>query len=105
MTYNYEMIKILVVDDEVDLEPLICQRFRKKIHDGKYTFLFAHHGLEALSKLLEHPETGIILCDMNMPEMDGLTLLSKLKELKNPALKTVIVSAYGDMDNIRTAMN
>jgi sigma-B regulation protein RsbU (phosphoserine phosphatase) len=105
MTQDYERIKILVVDDEVDLEPLICQRFRKQIRDGKYNFLFAHHGLEALSKLLEHPETGIILCDINMPEMDGLTLLSKLKELKNPALKTVIVSAYGDMENIRTAMN
>ena len=98
-------IKILVVDDEVDLEPLVRQKFRRQIRDGVYDFLFAFNGLEALAKLLEYPEIGIILSDINMPEMDGLTLLTKLKELKNPSLKTVIVSAYGDMDNIRTAMN
>ena len=104
---NYPMknIKILVVDDEVDLEPLVRQRFRKQIRQEVYHFLFAHNGLEALSMLIEHPEIGIILSDINMPEMDGLTLLLKLKELKNPSLKTVIVSAYGDMENIRTAMN
>jgi phosphoserine phosphatase RsbU/P len=100
-----KQIKILVVDDEVDLEPLVRQRFRKQIRENIYDFIFAHNGLEALSKLIEYPQIGIILSDINMPEMDGLTLLMKLKELKNPALKTVIVSAYGDMDNIRTAMN
>ncbi|MBL7138017.1 MAG: SpoIIE family protein phosphatase [Bacteroidales bacterium] len=105
MEHLNKNIKILVVDDEVDLEPLVRQRFRRQIRDGVYDFLFAHHGLEALSKLIEHPEIGIILSDINMPEMDGLTLLLKLKELKNPSLKTVIVSAYGDMENIRTAMN
>ena len=98
-------IKILVVDDEIDLEPLVRQKFRRQIREGIYDFLFAFNGLEALAKLLEFPEIGIILSDINMPEMDGLTLLTKLKELKNPGLKTVIVSAYGDMDNIRTAMN
>ena len=98
-------IKIMVVDDEVDLEPLIRQKFRRQIRDGLYIFEFAHNGLEALAKLIEHPEIGIILSDINMPEMDGLTLLMKLKELKNPGLKTVVVSAYGDMENIRTAMN
>jgi sigma-B regulation protein RsbU (phosphoserine phosphatase) len=97
--------KILVVDDEPDLESLIRQRFRKQIRNNEYEFVFAANGLEALAKLLEHKNTGIILSDINMPEMDGLTLLAKLNELKNPALKTVIVSAYGDMDNIRTAMN
>ena len=97
--------KMLVVDDEPDLESLIRQRFRKKIRDGEYDFVFAHNGLEALARLLEHSDIGIILSDINMPEMDGLTLLSKMNELKNPALRTVIVSAYGDMDNIRTAMN
>ena len=95
----------MVVDDEVDLEPLIRQKFRKEIREGVYDFVFAHNGLEALAKLLEMPEIRLILSDINMPEMDGLTLLTKLKELKNPALKTVIVSAYGDMENIRTAMN
>lgn len=97
--------KILVVDDEPDLESLIRQRFRKKIHLKEYDFVFARNGLEALAKLLEHNDIGLILSDINMPEMDGLTLLAKLNELKNPALRTVIVSAYGDLDNIRTAMN
>ncbi len=95
----------MVVDDEVDLEPLVLQRFRRQIRNNEYLFHFAHNGLEALALLIEHPEISIILSDINMPEMDGLTLLSQLKELKNPMLKTVIVSAYGDMDNIRTAMN
>ena len=98
-------LKIMVVDDEIDLEPLIRQKFRKQIREGHYNFVFAFNGLDALAKLIEYPEIGIILSDINMPEMDGLTLLMKLKEMKNPALKTVIVSAYGDMDNIRTAMN
>jgi sigma-B regulation protein RsbU (phosphoserine phosphatase) len=97
--------KIMVVDDEPDLESLIRQRFRRQIRDSEYDFVFAATGLEALSRLLEFPDINIILSDINMPEMDGLTLLAKLNELKNPALKTVIVSAYGDMDNIRTAMN
>lgn len=95
----------MVVDDEVDLEPLILQRFRKQIRNEEYDFVFAHNGFEALSKLIEFPDIGLILSDINMPEMDGLTLLLKLKELQNPKLKTVIVSAYGDMENIRTAMN
>jgi phosphoserine phosphatase RsbU/P len=97
--------RIMVVDDEPDLESLIQQRFRKKIRANEYEFIFASNGLEALAKLLEHPDICIVLSDINMPEMDGLTLLAKLNELKNPALKTVIVSAYGDMENIRTAMN
>lgn len=97
--------KILVVDDEVDLESLVRQKFRKQIRDGKYDFVFALNGVEALAKIIEYPEIGIVLSDINMPEMDGLTLLARLKELKNTQLKTVIVSAYGDMDNIREAMN
>ncbi len=97
--------KILVVDDEIDLEPLVRQKFRRHIREGVYNFIFAFNGVEALAKITEFPEIGIVLSDINMPEMDGLTLLTRLKELKNPGLKTVIVSAYGDMDNIRTAMN
>ncbi|MGE4569391.1 MAG: PP2C family protein-serine/threonine phosphatase [Bacteroidales bacterium] len=100
-----QQVKILVVDDEVDLESLIRQKFRRQIRDEVYDFVFAHNGLEALTKLIEYPEIGVVLSDINMPEMDGLTLLLKLKELKNPSLRTVVVSAYGDMDNIRTAMN
>ncbi len=102
---NLDSIKILVVDDEIDLEPMMRQKFRKEIRAGTYEFVFALNGVEALKKIIEYPEIGIVLSDINMPEMDGLTLLTRLKELQNPALKTVIVSAYGDMENIRTAMN
>jgi sigma-B regulation protein RsbU (phosphoserine phosphatase) len=98
-------VKILVVDDESDMEPMIRQKFRRHIREKTFDFEFAFNGVEALEKIVEFPEIGIVLSDINMPEMDGLTLLSKLKEMKNPGLKTVIISAYGDMDNIRTAMN
>jgi class 3 adenylate cyclase/ActR/RegA family two-component response regulator len=98
------MAKILVVDDEADLELLIKQKFRRKIRENTYKFVFAQNGVEALKKLQEHPDLDIVLSDINMPEMDGLTLLTKLPEA-NPIIKAVIVSAYGDMENIRTAMN
>jgi len=98
-------VKILSVDDEVDLEVLLTQYFRRKIRKGEYEFFFAHNGLEALQVLLKHPDIDIILSDINMPEMDGLTLLTKINEMRNPALKCIMVSAYGDMSNIRQAMN
>ena len=98
------MAKILVVDDEVDLEMLIKQKFRQKIRERKYEFVFAINGKDALDKLDQHNDVEILLCDINMPEMDGLTLLLKLKD-RSPLIKSVIVSAYGDMDNIRIAMN
>ena len=98
-------VKILSVDDETDLELLLTQYFRRKIRKGEYEFFFAHNGLEALQVLLKHPDIDIILSDINMPEMDGLTLLTKINEMRNPSLKCIMVSAYGDMDNIRHAMN
>jgi YesN/AraC family two-component response regulator len=98
------MAKILVVDDEVDLEVLVKQKFRKKIRENVYQFIFAQNGEEALQKVKDHPDVDIILSDINMPVMDGLTLLSRLPEA-NPLIKAVVVSAYGDMQNIRTAMN
>lgn len=98
------MSKILVVDDEPDLEVLIKQKFRQKIREGKYVFVFADNGKNALDKLHEHEDIDILLSDINMPIMDGLTLLSKLNE-QHSLVKSVIVSAYGDMENIRTAMN
>ena len=98
------MAKILVVDDETDLELLVKQKFRQKIRESVYEFIFAKNGEEALQKVKEHPDLDIILSDINMPVMDGLTLLSRLPEA-NPMLKAVVVSAYGDMQNIRTAMN
>lgn len=98
------MVKILVVDDEADLEVLIKQKFRKKIREQAYEFVFAINGVHALEQLEKHNDVVLVLCDINMPEMDGLTLLSELNE-KHALLKSIIVSAYGDMDNIRTAMN
>ena len=98
-------VKILSVDDEMDLELLLTQYFRRKIRKGEYEFHFAHNGLEALTLLLKHKDFDIILSDINMPEMDGLTLLTKINEMQNPALKCIMVSAYGDMGNIRQAMN
>lgn len=98
-------IKILSVDDEMDLELLFTQYFRRKIRKGEYEFFFAHNGLEALQVLLAHQDIDIVLSDINMPEMDGLTLLAKINEMRNPACKCIMVSAYGDMGNIRQAMN
>lgn len=98
-------IKILSVDDELDLEILLTQYFRRKIKKGEYEFSFAHTGLEALQMLLVKPDFDVILSDINMPEMDGLTLLTKINEMRNPTLKCIMVSAYGDMENIRSAMN
>jgi adenylate cyclase len=98
------MAKILVADDEPDLEALIKQKFRKKIRENHYEFIFAENGKDALEKINQNPDVDIVLSDINMPEMDGLTFLSHLKEV-NSLIKAVIVSAYGDMENIRVAMN
>jgi adenylate cyclase len=98
------MAKILVVDDEADLELLVKQKFRRKIRENIYEFVFAQNGEDALKKLGEHPDIDVMLSDINMPVMDGLTLLTRLTE-SNAILKAVMVSAYGDMQNIRTAMN
>jgi adenylate cyclase len=96
--------KILAVDDEADFEMLIRQRFRHQIRDNEFSFRFARHGEEALSVLAAEPDTELLLLDINMPVMDGLTLLSELRRRQSPA-RAIIVSAYGDMANIRTAMN
>lgn len=98
-------IKILCVDDEAPIDMLMKQYFRRKIRSGEYEFLFARNGLEALAILYNNPDIEIILSDINMPEMDGLTLLAKVNEMRNPALRVIMVSAYGDMQNIRQAMN
>jgi sigma-B regulation protein RsbU (phosphoserine phosphatase) len=87
------------------MEELIKQGFRRKIRKNEMDFVFARNGIDALIKLNEHQDIDLILSDINMPEMDGLTLLDKVKDLNKTALKTIMVSAYGDMDNIRTAMN
>ncbi len=95
---------ILVVDDEPDLEALVLQKFRRQIREGAVAFVFAHDGLEALQKIEAHPDVDMVVSDINMPRMDGLSLLAKLQEADDKK-STIIVSAYGDMSNIRTAMN
>ena len=99
MTY-----KILVVDDEPDLEPLVLQRMRRHIRRGRYEFVFAHNGVEALEQLAADPGIDMVVSDINMPRMDGLTLLEQIPNV-SPDIRAIIVSAYGDMKNIRTAMN
>jgi adenylate cyclase len=95
---------ILVVDDEPDLEALVLQKFRRQIREGQVQFVFAHDGIEALESIEQYPHVDMVVSDINMPRMDGLSLLQKLQEAEEKK-STVIVSAYGDMSNIRTAMN
>jgi adenylate cyclase len=96
--------QILVVDDEPDLEALILQKFRHQIRNGAVSFRFARDGVEALSALKAGGGIDLVVTDINMPRMDGLSLLQKLQESEEK-ISTIIVSAYGDMSNIRTAMN
>lgn len=96
--------KILIVDDEPDVEVLMTQRFRRQLREKKFLFAFAHNGIQALDALEKDPEIRLVISDINMPEMDGLTLLRNIST-KFPSVIPIIVSAYGDMNNIRAAMN
>ena len=96
--------KILAVDDEPDFERLVRQRMRREIRSSRYDFVFAGNGIEALERLNEQPDIDMVISDINMPEMDGLTLLEQIASV-DPRIRCVIVSAYGDMKNIRQAMN
>jgi phosphoserine phosphatase RsbU/P len=99
-------VRILVVDDEPDAQLLMQQKFRRQIQEQRYQLFFAASGAQALRALEEHRDIDIVLTDINMPEMDGLTLIEHLRQRAfSPVLRSIIVSAYGDMDNIRTAMN
>lgn len=95
--------RILIVDDEPDLGPLVLQRMRRQIRAGEYSFLFAHNGVEALEVLKQNQDIDIVISDINMPQMDGLTLLEQIRKIE-PNIRAIIVSAYGDMKNIRAAM-
>jgi len=96
--------RILVVDDEPDVESLVLQKFRRQLRDGTVTFVFARDGIEALATLKTNDGFDLVVTDINMPRMDGLSLLQKLQESEE-RVSTIVVSAYGDMANIRTAMN
>lgn len=96
--------RILVVDDEPDLETLIQQKFRQKIRDGAVNFLFARDGLDAITVMESNRDIDLVVTDIKMPRMDGLSLLQKMQE-REEKLSTIVVSAYGDIANIRTAMN
>ena len=104
MADTAEGYRILVVDDEPDVEPLVLQRMRRSIRSGQYQFVFAQNGVEALQKLEQDTDIDMVLSDINMPQMDGLSLLERIPDVA-PDTRSVIISAYGDMKNIRAAMN
>jgi diguanylate cyclase (GGDEF)-like protein len=95
---------ILVVDDEALVEYLILQKFRREIREQRYSFRFASNGLAALEELRSSNSIDMVLTDIRMPDMDGLTLLEKLNEFHIDT-KAVVVSAFSDLRNIRMAMN
>lgn len=96
--------KILLADDDSQMEFLVLQKFKERIRSGELQFLFARDGIEALKLLEESPDVSVVLCDISMPRMNGLQLLEVLNE-RYPLLQTIILSAYHSMENIRTAMN
>jgi len=96
--------RILIVDDEKDLQVLIRQRFRKQIQIKHYEFIFAHNGLEALEILQNAQPIDILITDIHMPGMDGLTLLSKVPTYSTQ-ICAIVLSAYDDVQNLRRAMN
>jgi phosphoserine phosphatase RsbU/P len=98
-----DQVRVLVVDDEPDIETLIRRRFKRS--NGNFDFVFARNGKEALERVAADPTLDLVVTDINMPVMDGLALLGELGALDNRIIRTVILSAYGDMHNIRTAMN
>src|SRR4051812_26400412 len=100
-------MKILVVDDEVDMQTLFQQRFRKEIRNHSIDFAFATSGEEALNYLQQHfHEVVLILSDINMPGMSGFELLKRIKQhYHNPPPIVMMITAYGDTDNYNQAMS
>ena len=94
--------KVLVVDDEPEVEPMFRQRMRREVRAGVYEFLFARSGRHALEVLDENPDVQLVITDLNMPEMNGWQLLDALGE-QWPGLPSMVVSAYGDAENVRRA--
>ena len=102
MSASVEPWKVLVVDDEPDVEPMFRQQMRREVRSGLYEFLFARSGRHALEVLDEHPDVGLVITDLNMPEMNGWELLDALGEFW-PKLPSMVVSAYGNEENARRA--
>lgn len=100
------MTKILIVDDEKDIQPLFQQRFRKELKSGEISFVFAFSGEEALQYIDDSKhEAVLILSDINMPGMSGLDLLDGIKQkIKEPPPIVMMITAYGDSDNYKKAM-
>ena len=96
--------KVLIVVVEEDVPSISRQHLRRNVRQGRYVLHFANSGLQALRCLEANPEIDLIVTDINMPEMDGLTLLERVAE-SGRGLRAVVLSAYGDMNNIRAAMN
>jgi len=97
-------VSILVVDDEADVAELFRQQFRREVRQGHYVMHFAQSAEEALVKLEDgvQPELIVILSDINMPGMDGLGLLQKVKA-QHADLPVIMVTAYGDDERRRKA--
>ena len=95
MTARSAPLKLLVVDDEPEVEFMFRQRLRRDIRSGRYEMVFAHSGSHALEVMDEHPDVSVVLTDLNMPQMDGMALLSALNE-RWPGVASMVVSAYGD---------
>ncbi|MEM1096809.1 MAG: response regulator [Bacteroidota bacterium] len=97
-----QRIDLLVVDDEPEIERLMRMALRRPLRKAAFDLHVARDGVEALDLLAAHDTIGVVLTDLNMPHMDGLTLLDHLRD---KAVRVVVVSAYGDLPNIRAAMN
>ena len=102
MSESVEPRKVLVVDDEADVEPMFRQQMRREVRAGLYEFLFARSGRHALEVLDEHPDVQLVITDLNMPEMNGWELLEALGE-SWPEVPSMVVSAYGNEENARRA--
>ena len=99
-------MKVMIVDDERDVEFLFRQRFRKEVKEGTLEFAFAFSGEEAMTILkgLKPLDIVLILSDINMPGMTGLELL-KIVKTDFPKLRVCMITAYSDEQNYNTAMS
>ena len=95
--------KILIVDDEPDLDRLMRLRLRRRVRAGQIELLSARNGVEALDVLAAHADVSLAICDINMPQMDGLTLLERLQR-QHPDVRAIMISAYSDSTHRRSAL-